>query len=56
MAHEAHVLGHTVTRIEADEGCQRREYLVGPHGEYTRELASLERSAQRRARAPPIAS
>ena len=42
MAHEAQVLGKTVLRIEADESYQRREYLVGPHGEYTRELAERQ--------------
>ncbi len=38
MAHEAKVLAQTVARIEADESYVRREYLVGPVGEYTREL------------------
>ncbi len=37
MAHEAKVLGQTVGRIEADAVYQRREYLVGPVGELTRE-------------------
>jgi len=42
MAQESKVLAHTVSRIEAKSIYQRREYLVGPHGEYTAELAERQ--------------
>ncbi|MCB9679112.1 MAG: hypothetical protein H6737_28680 [Alphaproteobacteria bacterium] len=42
LEHEAHVLRTTIARIEADEHYVRREYLVGPNGELTRELAERE--------------
>ncbi|HJN72390.1 MAG TPA: hypothetical protein QGF58_00535 [Myxococcota bacterium] len=38
LAHQASVLQKTVARIEADERYQRRQFLVGPHGEFTTEL------------------
>jgi len=39
MAHEANVLRKTIARIVSDERWQRRQYLVGPDGELTRERA-----------------
>ncbi|MCB9744906.1 MAG: hypothetical protein H6741_31655 [Alphaproteobacteria bacterium] len=42
MAHEAHVLASTIRQIEADERYQRRRYLVGPHGEYSRALQETQ--------------
>jgi hypothetical protein len=38
MAHEKGTLEKTLARIQGDERYRRREYLVGPHGELTREM------------------
>ncbi len=39
MAHQLQVLKKTVARIRAEERYIRREFLVGPHGELTHEVA-----------------
>lgn len=39
LAHETRVLRNTIARVVSDERWQRREYLVGPAGELTRERA-----------------
>lgn len=42
MAHELRVLQSTVARIVGLESFRRREFLVGPHGELTREVAERQ--------------
>lgn len=42
MNHEKQVLERRIAEIEGDERWQRRQWLVGAHGEWTRELAEAQ--------------
>ncbi len=42
MAHERHVLERAVETVLADDRYQRREDLIGPEGELTRDLARIK--------------
>ena len=42
LQHETATLQRTIARVEADERYQRRQFLVGPHGEWTRKRQETE--------------